>query len=223
MGSIRRLTLLAATLALSLGTCCTKEPATTPSDEESPPALDREAAVDDLGFTRDVLAKIEAAADAPLEPLTDWEGVMTGVQARAAEGEIKNMRESLGEELLPLGFLAFQSEMGFGMGPDKLGVVRGRDHYDILRAVQTDGANYDILNEDIIAKLKEWEKQCEFEIVGAGGDWLEGRFVKMPRNMDAFAAEVYEFCPDVVEQGAGDVHALAVEMALENSLYLWWD
>ncbi|HJN14829.1 MAG TPA: DUF4253 domain-containing protein [Armatimonadota bacterium] len=222
MLSMKRLTAMAAaSITLIVGASCVRKPATTPPGEPSP-GLDREAA-SDLGFTRDVLEKIEAAAGAPLEPVTDWEGVMTGVQAPVPEGQIDDIRESLDADLEPLGFLVFQSEMGFAMGPDKVGAVRGSDHYDILRAVQTDGANYDIMNDDIIAKLKEWEKQCEFEITGAGGDWLQAKFVEMPPNMDAFAAEVYEFCPDVVDQGAGDVHALAVEMALENSLYLWWD
>ena len=227
MGWLRRLMVVAVGvgLALTVGTSCVRKLGTAPTVQmdEAPAELDWEAAGDDLGFTRDVLQRIETVTGEKLQPLTNWEGEMAGVQAPVPEGQIETIRESLGAELEPLGFLVFQSEMGFDMGPDKVGAVRGTEQYDILREVQTDGANYDILTDDIIEKLKEWEKQCEFEIVGAGGDWLEARFVKMPRDLDTFVAEVYEFCPDVVDQGTGTVGALAVEMAMENRLYLWWD
>lgn len=51
----------------------------------------------------------------------------------------------------------------------------------------------------------------------------EAVFKKTPADMDAFAREVYEFCPDVVDQGVGTVHALAREMRKTGALYLWWD
>ena len=54
-------------------------------------------------------------------------------------------------------------------------------------------------------------------------DFVEAVFVKQPAGMDAFAREVYEFCPDVVEQGVGTVKALADEMRRSGTLYLWWD
>jgi len=41
--------------------------------------------------------------------------------------------------------------------------------------------------------------------------------------MRAFAEEVYQFCPDVVDQGAGSIDALAEEMKRTNALFLWWD
>ena len=64
------------------------------------------------------------------------------------------------------------------------------------------------------------------EIAGPAGYMVfivEAVFVKQPADMDAFAREVYEFCPDVVEQGVGTVKALADEMRRSGILYLWWD
>lgn len=61
------------------------------------------------------------------------------------------------------------------------------------------------------------------EIVGAGGDWIEAEFVNQPKHMQVFAEEVYEFCPDVVDQGTDTVEALAEEMQETNLLFLWWD
>jgi Domain of unknown function (DUF4253) len=59
--------------------------------------------------------------------------------------------------------------------------------------------------------------------VGAGQDWIEAEFASYPEDWLAFANDVYEFCPDVVDQGASDVATLAAEMRRSNTLYLWWD
>jgi len=208
------------------GSCARRPvgPAPSPGTVSEPvTTLDRQAAVDKLAFSEEVLQKIESATGAPLERLTNWEDELTGVEAAANKSPVTDIVTSLGAELQPLGYLVFQSDMGFGMGPDRVGVVKGTDQYDILRAVQTNGANYDIMNEDVIAKLKEWEARYPFRITGASGDWVEARFDTVPSNMDAFAAEVYQFCPDVVDQGSGDVASLAEEMRQTRTLYLWWD
>ena len=39
--------------------------------------------------------------------------------------------------------------------------------------------------------------------MGAGSAWVAIQFVKLPANICAFAEEVYEFCPDTVEQSVG--------------------
>ena len=41
--------------------------------------------------------------------------------------------------------------------------------------------------------------------------------------MDAFVRELYPFCPDIVDQGAGSIEAAAAEMRDANALFLWWD
>jgi hypothetical protein len=37
------------------------------------------------------------------------------------------------------------------------------------------------------------------------------------------AQHLYEFCPDIVDQGCGSVDALADELAMTGRLVLWWD
>lgn len=46
---------------------------------------------------------------------------------------------------------------------------------------------------------------------------------RLPEDLYAFAASLYEFCPDIVEQGCGSVEALAEEIAREQTVHLWWD
>ena len=41
--------------------------------------------------------------------------------------------------------------------------------------------------------------------------------------MDAFANEVYEFCPDAVDQGVGSIDELKKAITEMQGLWLWWD
>ena len=121
------------------------------------------------------------------------------------------------------GFMLLKTQSNNGDKPDEISVLKTKDQFDALRMMGTNGANYDISTEDLISQLKEWQKICSFTIDGAGEDWMSADFIKKPADMKAFAQEVYDFCPDVVDQGAGDADKLAQQMEEDNSLYLWWD
>jgi hypothetical protein len=75
----------------------------------------------------------------------------------------------------------------------------------------------------VIAKLKEWQQKYPFTIAGAGLDWVEVKFAASPADPEAFAHEVYRFCPDIVDQGSGSVSELAGEINNTRTLFLWWD
>lgn len=77
------------------------------------------------------------------------------------------------------------------------------DKYHELRERGTNGANYDIMTEDIVRKLQEWENKCEFEIVDVRHDSVEIEFQTLPEDLDEFCSEIYELCPDTIEQGFG--------------------
>jgi hypothetical protein len=75
--------------------------------------------------------------------------------------------------------------------------------FDLVRQNQTDGANYDVSTEDIIRRLRDWQARCEFEVVGAERDSVTLRFSTLPEDLGAFAREIYEFCPDTIDQHFG--------------------
>jgi len=145
-------------------------------------------------------------------------GVTIDVSQEEAVAAVEHLRERLG-----YGYLVFISERHFGFEPDNVSVLRGTDQYEMLRVMQTNGWNYDISPETVIERVKLWDSRYGLDIYGAAFDWLEARFERAPADMMAFAREVYEFCPDVVDQGTETVEALANEMARTNSVYLWWD
>jgi hypothetical protein len=104
-----------------------------------------------------------------------------------------------------------------------LAVIKGKSDIEILNWRQTNGINYDIDNDSLISKLQEWKSKNDFILLGAGMDWLQIRFISQTPDFDEFAKEVYEFCPDVVDQGVGDFEKLAPMMKRMNGVFLWWD
>ncbi len=185
----------------------------------------------DQGFDESVLMKAKAYAS-EIEPLEGYneEGdpaVYPGVTFTVpsddnATAALKVIRE-LGPEVRGQGYEVFLMEMNFGMQPDRVAVMKTDDRFEILRVMQTGGYNYDIMPKDVQERLHDWDGRFGIEIIGAGPDWAQMEFKGRPDDMEAFAKEVYEFCPDIVDQGTGSVEALAKEMSDTNTIFLWWD
>lgn len=191
-------------------------------------AMDGQVLADKTGIPQTFMNQIRQRGEnlRQLEGINDRgefvkaKGVTIDVSQRTAHSVARELVESA-----PEGYLVFVSDMNFGIGgkPDHVSVLTTSDPYKALEVMGTNGWNYDISPEKVIARLKQWNKRFGLELRGVGFDWLEAEFRRSPADMVAFAKEVYEFCPDVVEQGTGTVEALADEMKRANSVYLWWD
>ena len=88
------------------------------------------------------------------------------------------------------------------------------DPFAAVHAAATSSPNFDIDNATIIERLKQWQLLCSFVVKSAEGDRIEIEFTTLPKDMDTFVRDLYEFCPDLVDQGTGCV-AEMVEMAEE--------
>ena len=142
------------------------------------------------------------------------------VQARAAEALVAAARD----RFLARGFYLFVAERHFGLGePDRVGLFPRSNPYEIMALMGTNGWNYDIAPDSIIAWLRTLERAHPFVITGIGFDWVEGRFLAGIPDADALARRFYAFCPDIVDQGAGSVEELAQELRRSSVLYCWWD
>ncbi len=146
-----------------------------------------------------------------------------GIAISVPEDRTDSILAALRHKLIPLYYMAFIVEMNAGLKTDKIGILKGTDEYEILRIMHTDGDEYDISNEDVIERLKEWERISTFTIIGADYDWVEIEFKKLPRDLKAFAEEVYDFSPDAVDEGPGTVDGLVRDMRKTNRLFLLWD
>ncbi|HEX3626931.1 MAG TPA: DUF4253 domain-containing protein [Verrucomicrobiae bacterium] len=86
------------------------------------------------------------------------------------------------------------------------------DPFASIRSAQTGAPNFGMDTNDIVDRLIEWQKLCSFEITGAERDTVEIKFNTLPQDMDGFVAGLYEFCPDLVDQGTGCVQEMIEAM-----------
>jgi hypothetical protein len=106
----------------------------------------------------------------------------------------------------------------------KVAILGGTsDPYEVMEYAETNGANYDISGEDIIEKYKKWDNEFGIKPIGIGCDFCECEIQNKSINFKKLADEVYEFCPDVVDQGTYSIELLAEEMKKTGTIFLWWD
>ncbi len=190
----------------------------------------------ELNFPPELISQVETAAGAAAEPFfeTLWTpsknlkgDIMLGRERLAGFSVHTTKTEKvinvLSDVLRKQGYLIFRSEQNYGSVPDAVTVIKGTSQYDVLAMQKTEGTNYKLSTAAIVKWLKARQKRCPFVITGAGPDWVQARFIKPPKDMNAFASEVSAFAPDVVSQGAKSVTKLAQQMKQSNSFYLWWE
>ena len=99
-----------------------------------------------------------------------------------------------------------------------------KDMFEPLIEAETNGDNYDISTEDIVARLKEWRGLCEFTLGEVDYNTVELKFETLPQDLDAFVAEAYELCPDLVaDDDEAELPLLKKQLAKSKKLTLWWD
>jgi hypothetical protein len=194
-------------------------PALSPSSEELAKIIkfDRQVLVIVKGETQEHIQRLIGYDE------NDYQIIAPGIAVSVPKDKTDRVLASLRKKLVPLKYLPFVVEMNAGLKADTIGVIKGTDPYEILRIMHTDGDDYDISNQDVIDRLKEWEKCCPFDILGAGSDWVEIEFKTPPKDLKAFVEEVNDFSPDAVEQGPGTIGGMIKEIIRTNRLFLLWE
>jgi hypothetical protein len=132
---------------------------------------------------------------------------------------LRNLRESFNDS----GYYPYISEENGKNGLDKLTILKCTNQFDIVRLRGTNGANYNVGNDDIVNNLVKWNEQFGLDIIGADIDWVSFELHELPEDMTSFANELYEFCPDVIDQGFEDIDALIGAISYWRFIQLWWD
>jgi hypothetical protein len=73
---------------------------------------------------------------------------------------------------------------------------------------------------------KRWFKMHDAELISVGRATIEMIVGKPPTNRDEaldIAREHFVYCPDTVDQGAGNVSSLAAELLNGRVWHFWWD
>ncbi len=178
----------------------------------------------------EAVGALERLTRAPAGPLV---GVDTGGGERATAGRAFHLPAADAEKLVRTlqprfherGFYLFRHEQHFAISgePDEVGLLPTRDPYEVLILMGTNGWNYDIGPDSVVAWLRALEREQPFVLTGVGFDFVEGRFTEAMRGAEALAQRFYGFCPDIVDQGTGSVRALARHLRRSRELYCWWD
>ncbi len=132
---------------------------------------------------------------------------------------VSTLKESFKEE----GYFIYISQENYGFDPDVVCVLKTEDKFDLIRFEGCNGVNFDIYVEDVAKQLSKWDKDFGLEFIGIGYDFVDGNYVNSPKNMEKHAKELYEFCPDIVDQGVGSVAELEREITQSKKFFLWWD
>ncbi len=102
-------------------------------------------------------------------------------------------------------------------------IINESDQLRIVELIGTHGINYDLFNQDIIQKLKEWHQEVQFKIEVIGEDRVHAYLLKEPNDYSKFTAEVYDFCPDVIDQGYGSMKNMVADYRANRYFWLWFD
>lgn len=77
-----------------------------------------------------------------------------------------------------------------------------------------------------VAALRSWHSDFDADLVGMNGDTINLRAANRPKTRESamrLARSQYAYCPDIIDQGAGTISALAATLMASEWWYLWWD
>ncbi len=101
--------------------------------------------------------------------------------------------------------------------------------FRFLQLMGTNAVNAGFENDKLIDKLKQWHKSYGLEIHGAGPDWLHLEFDKLPKNIEAFVAQAWELCPDLIdcsndpEERKRAIELYTTRFHKDKQMEFWWD
>lgn len=65
------------------------------------------------------------------------------------------------------------------------------------------GINVDLETDDIVRRVAVWDDRYGVHVVATAHDRLTVQFEHLPEDLIAFANEIADFCPDIIDQGFG--------------------
>ena len=126
---------------------------------------------------------------------------------------------SLSEDFYKKGFLIYTTDEG------AVCVADNTNQYEALKIWGTNGYNYDISPDDLIAKLQALDAKYNLKLLLISVGFDTCNFLIRNSNVDwvNLAEDVYTLCPDVVDQGTETMEGLIDELKTSKQLYFWWD
>ena len=102
-------------------------------------------------------------------------------------------------------------------------IIEGSDPFKIIEQIGTNGVNYDVYNTDIIRQLKAWDAEVDFKFIVIDVARIHAYMNTLPNDLTKFTEDVYEFCPDVIDQGYSEMEEMMSDYKENKYFWLWWD
>lgn len=94
--------------------------------------------------------------------------------------------------------------------------------YTVVALIQPHAGEHEVGVFEILRFLRKHES-LGWRLIGIGYDTVDLEFARLPDDLKAFAQELYEFCPDLIDQGFPSLAELAKSLRATRRLHLWWD
>jgi len=107
-----------------------------------------------------------------------------------------------------------------------LGLVPTTRGWEVPALLGFGGWNDCPMPQEHVCLLKHWHETYGSEVVGITHDIIEMQVARPPQTRDAamaLALGQYAYCPDIVDQGVGEVESLAATLLNGTVWYFWWD
>ena len=127
------------------------------------------------------------------------------------------------DAFLAKGFYLFRTGERFsGLDTDGLALWPSRDPYEIMRAMDTNGANHGLLVDDVIAWFRREEAIYQIRFGAIGFDYVGGHLLGDLPDPRSFANRFLLFCPDLKGESV-TVLLLTRDLRRKREFYCWWD
>ncbi len=166
------------------------------------------------------IKKLAGAIPRPLEGVNDR--IPGGYGFVLDEARARTLVEQYQAEVLAQGFYLFFTKDLTAANGSAVALLPAGDIYQVLAAVETEGPNSQVSNEDLITWLRELEEKQPFLITGIGSDFIEGRFTTPIKNPETLAKRINRLCPDGVEGPENEARQVE-QLRQTGRLFLWWD
>jgi hypothetical protein len=87
-----------------------------------------------------------------------------------------------------------------------------------MLAMATNGANAGLSPQDVVAWMRDLEREQPYVLTGIGWDFLDGRFTGAVREPEELAERMVAFCSDLE-----DPEAVAARLRESGRFGFWWD
>jgi len=97
------------------------------------------------------------------------------------------------------------------------------DQLELIKFVGTEPVNYGLSNKDVVDWFRKKQSEFDFDIIVADFSRIETKLKSDPKSYEKLGKEIYEFCPDVIDQGHSDMNELIEYLKTSKHMWFWWD